>query len=211
MTDTVDVPPLRASDFEIAASGRRARIATLCKPRFPVWGERDVAVQAGKVVLPDGITRMSVINRHGAGTPARIACLENWGHWRGAFASTVSHDSHNLTVFGSDPTDMALAANTVRGMRGGLAVVQDGRVLASLALPVAGLVSEESLEAIAQDFRAVREAVDTLVDWEPPYLVFKALFGASLVCNVGPRLSDVGLVDVFEGSILESCVLDEVG
>jgi adenine deaminase len=45
------------------------------------------------------------------------------------------------------------------------------------------------------------------VDWQPPYLVFKALFGASLVCNAGPRLSDVGLVDVFENVVLESCVI----
>ena len=53
----------------------------------------------------------------------------------------------------------------------------------------------------------MRTALDGLVDWQPPYLVFKALFGASLVCNAGPRLSDVGLVDVFEDKILKSCVL----
>ena len=105
--------------------------------------------------------------------------------------------------------DMALAANTVRAMHGGLAAVRDGKVLASLALPVAGHVSERDLEAVATEFRAVREAVDTLVDWVQPYLVFKALFGASLVCNAGPRLSDVGLVDVFEGWVLPGCVLDK--
>ena len=135
--------------------------------------------------------------------------MENWGTWKGAFATTVSHDSHNLTVFGRDADDMALAANTLRDMQGGLAVVADGKVMAKLMLPVAGLISEKPLADVAKEFANLRAALDALVDWQPPYLVFKALFGASLVCNAGPRLSDVGLVDVFAGKILESCVLQD--
>ena len=213
---TVPPPRMKASialteftpaDFELRADGAKARIATLSKPRFPVWGERDVDVEDGKLVLPDDMIRMAVANRYGRNSPVRVAFLENWGTWRGAFATTVSHDSHNLTVFGRDPVDMALAANTVRASNGGLCVVADGKVQAHLALPLAGLVSEGSLSETARDFAALRETLDTLVDWEPPYLVFKALFGASLVCNVGPRLSDVGIVDVFEGKTLETPVL----
>lgn len=68
-------------------------------------------------------------------------------------------------------------------------------------------MSEAPLSEIAVRFAALRQALDALVDWEPPYLVFKALFGASLVCNAGPRLSDVGIVDVFKGRVLETPVL----
>ncbi|MEL7462163.1 MAG: adenine deaminase C-terminal domain-containing protein, partial [Pseudomonadota bacterium] len=82
------------------------------------------------------------------------------------------------------------------------------QVVAQIALPVAGLVSEAPLDKVAGAFATLREALDDLVDWQPPYLVFKALFGASLVCNAGPRLSDVGLVDVFEGRILTSPILE---
>jgi adenine deaminase len=104
---------------------------------------------------------------------------------------------------------MTLAANTLLDMQGGLAVVADAKVFAKLMLPVAGLVSEKPLADLAKEFADLRATLDALVDWEPPYLVFKALFGASLVCNSGPRLSDVGFVDVFEDKILESCVLSE--
>lgn len=206
---SVAVPELRPKDFEVPATGDEVRIATLSKPRFPVWGERLVSVKNGYLELPDDMIRMAIVNRYGRNTDARVAFLENWGTWRGAFATTVSHDSHNLTVFGRDPTDMAVAANTVRASNGGLSVVAKGEVRAHLPLPLAGLVSEAPLNDTAETFASLRQALDDLVDWEPPYLVFKALFGASLVCNAGPRLSDVGLVDVFEKRILESPVLTD--
>ncbi len=207
--NTVQTKPFEASSFEVPAKGPVARIATLSKPRFPEWGSREVDTMNGYLLLPDGMIRMAVCNRYGDNTPTRVAFMENWGTWRGAFATTVSHDSHNLTIFGRDPDDMALAANTLRDTQGGLAVVADGKVLAKLMLPIAGLISEKPLAVVAKEFTNLRAALDTLVEWQPPYLVFKALFGASLVCNAGPRLSDVGIVDVFAGKILESCVLQD--
>ena len=210
IADTVKTKAFQASDFNVLAKGKTARIATLSKPRFPEWGRRDVDVKGGTLVLPDDMIRMAVCNRYAHDQPTRVAFLENWGTWRGAFATTVSHDSHNLTIFGRDPKDMALAANTVRDMQGGLAVVADGKVLSRLALPLAGLISENPLKDIARDFADLRSELDSLVDWQPPYLVFKALFGASLVCNAGPRLSDVGLVDVFNSRVLSSCVVSDM-
>lgn len=204
---SVAVTELQPDDFEVAATGTEADIRVLSKPRFPVWGARKVRVAEEKLVLPDDMIRMAVANRYGRNTPVRVAFLENWGTWRGAFATTVSHDSHNLTVFGREPEDMALAANKVRASNGGLCVVTEGRVVQHVALPLAGLVSEAPLSDLAENFTALRKALDTLVDWQPPYLVFKALFGASLVCNPGPRLSDVGIVDVFEERILETPVI----
>ncbi|WP_425040664.1 adenine deaminase [Primorskyibacter sp. S187A] len=207
LTGSMQINAVAPQDFEVAAEGPQAEIATLCKPRFPVWGRRIVGVQDGRLVLPEDMIRMAILNRYAAGAPMRVAFLENWGTWRGAFATTVSHDSHNLTLFGREPQDMALAANTLRESGGGLCVVADGAVQAHLPLPLGGLVSARPLEDVASALSHLRETLDDLVDWEPPYLVFKALFGASLVCNAGPRLSDVGLVDVFEQRILTSPVL----
>ena len=205
---TVQCVEFTPDDFELAATAPEVQIATLSKPRFPEWGSRRVGVTDGRLDLPGDMIRMAVTNRYGAGTPVRVAFLENWGTWRGAFATTVSHDSHNLTVFGRDAGDMALAANSVRASGGGLCVVSDGKVRAELALPLAGLVSEAPLDEVAAAFATLRGALDDLVDWQSPYLVLKALFGASLVCNAGPRLSDVGLVDVFEGRVLETPVME---
>jgi adenine deaminase len=208
LKNTVKLAELSPDDFEVFANTPKARIATLSKPRFPEWGERVVRAENGKLVLPDDMIRIAIVNRYGPGAPVRVAFMENWGAWRGAFATTVSHDSHNLTVFGNDPTDMAVAANAVRAAGGGLCVAAKGEVVASLSLPLAGLVSEAPLSKVAADFEEVRRSLDTLVDWEPPYLVFKALFGASLVCNAGPRLSDVGLVDPFAEKKLESLIIE---
>lgn len=209
MLKTLNISQQDASAFEIAAKGPRARIATLSRPRFPVWSERVVDVAGRHLVLPEDMTRMAVINRYSQNAPTRVAFLENWGHWDGAFATSVSHDSHNLTVFGREPRDMACAANAIREVQGGLAVVRSGEVVARLALPIAGLVSDRPLQEVADAFSTLRSQLEPLVAWEPPYLVFKALFGASLVCNAGPRLSDMGLVDVFERRILTTCVLED--
>jgi len=209
LRDTLDLAPIVPTDFELRARGPFARIATLSKPRFPEWGERRVEVRNGMLALPDGMIRMAVANRFGRRTPVRVAFLENWGEWRGAFATSVSHDSHNLTVFGRDPADMAAAAESVRQMRGGLAVAENGQTVAALALPIGGLISPAPLADVASGFAVVRAAMDRVVDWCPPYLVFKACFGASLVCNPGPRLSDHGIVDPFVEAVWESCVLQD--
>ena len=204
MFDTMNVEPVSATDFEVAATGSRVSVATIEKPRFTQWGKREMDVVDGFAVCPPDVIRMAIVNRFGAGQSPRIGYLGEWGTWRGAFATTVSHDSHNLTVFGSNAEDMALAANAVIENGGGLAVASQAKVLAELPLPIAGLVSSQPADLLARQFRQIRNAMDEIVDWQPPYLVFKACFGASLVCNAGPHLSDVGIVDTQRGIILET-------
>lgn len=206
--DTVKTKTLQATDFEIRATGKTARVATIKRPRFTQWGERQVAVEGGVVQCPDDMAMMAVINRYGRQTAPRLALLEEWGVWRGVFATTVSHDSHNLTLFGKGTENMALAANTVRAMNGGLVVVKDGKVLASLPLPFCGLMRDDNLHNISNEFDQFIEAMNHVIEWQPPYLIFKACFGASLVCNAGPHLSDQGVVDTFSGTMLQTVVLD---
>lgn len=91
--------------------------------------------------------------------------------------------------------DIALSANTVAAMQGGMTVVSNGKVLATLSLPITGLISEASTTELAAELSGIKEAMDQVVTWQQPYLVFKACLGASLVCNAGPHLSDLGIVD----------------
>jgi adenine deaminase len=134
--------------------------------------------------------------------------LRDWGEWRGAFCTTVSHDSHNLTVFGSNIRDMMLAANAVIAAGGGMAVASNGLIDAILPLPLSGLMTEAPLPDTAHAFRALRAAMEKIVDWKPPYLVFKACFGATLACNTGPHQTDRGIADVVAGRLLGSPVID---
>ncbi len=201
--------PLRAADdFRVACEGARVRLATIDRPRFTQWGEAEAEVKDGFVVPPEGATMISVTHRHGKAEPiTRTGFLTGWGRWNGAFATTVSHDSHNLTAFGGNAEDMALAANAVIATGGGMAVASQGKVTALLPLALSGLVSDAPLEDVAQAFEELRAAVGKVVEWQPPYLVFKACFGATLACNIGPHQTDMGIADVLTGRVMESPVL----
>ena len=208
LAHSMKIAPLTADEFRVASSEETVRIATIDQPRFTRWGEEQADVRDGFVVPPEGTTLIAVAHRHGrSDSQPRIGFLRGWGEWRGAFANTVSHDSHNLTVFGSDPADMALAANAVIAAGGGMAVASNGMIKAILPLPLSGLVSDAPLNDVARDFAGIRAAMDEIVEWQPPYLVFKACFGATLACNAGPHQTDRGIADVETGTLMESPIL----
>ncbi|MBY4610422.1 adenine deaminase [Rhizobium sp. 9T] len=209
LENSVKLPPLVENDFLIPSEGARVRVATIDRPRFTQWGEAETEVRDGFVVPPAGSAMIAVAHRHGKtdGVP-RIGFLTGWGEWRGAFCTTVSHDSHNLTVFGGNARDMALAANAVISAGGGMAVARGGKVEAILPLPLSGLVTGASLKDTASAFADIRKAMDKIVDWKPPYRVFKACFGATLACNAGPHQTDRGIADVVTGRVMESPVLE---
>ena len=210
-TDTVRVPLLTTDDFRLRAGGRNAgtvRLRTVNKPRFTQWGEAVGVVREGLVELPDDAIMMAVIHRHGL-APAMpvLGVLQGWSTWRGALATTVAHDSHNLVVFGREPADLAAAANAVIGAGGGMAVAADGAVTALLPLPVCGVLSDAPAVEIAADLRRLRAAADAIVDWQPPLLTFKAVVGASLACNPGPHVTDLGITDGSSGEVFESALV----
>ncbi|CAH0342064.1 adenine deaminase C-terminal domain-containing protein [Rhizobium sp. CECT 9324] len=211
LANTMKLEPLTADDFRIPSMAKKVRVATIDRPRFTQWSERETVVRDGFVVPPDDATLIAVAHRHGlADSPPRVGFLTGWGQWRGAFATTVSHDSHNLTVFGSNPEDMAIAANALIAAGGGMIVVSKGWIDALVPLPLAGLVSDAPLNDVAREFSALRTAMDRIVTWQPPYLVFKACFGATLACNIGPHQTDRGIADVLTSTLLESPVLEEL-
>ena len=209
--DTMQVPCLAASDFILRAPGVNAgqvRLRTVARPRFTEWREVVADVKDGAVVLPDDSLMMAVIHRHGHAPPTPVlGILQEWSIWRGAIATTVAHDSHNLVVFGRDPADLAAAANAVIAAGGGMAVASKGSATAVLRLPVCGLLSDASAKDVAAEFRELRAAADAIVDWQPPLLTFKAIVGASLACNPGPHVTDVGITDGSTGAIFAGALV----
>ena len=198
-SDTMKLGRLAADDFRVRVPGittGRAVVRTIKGARFNSWSEIEVDVRDGFAAVPDGASVMTVAHRHGRSDLApQTAIIEGWDRWGGAYASTYCHDSHNLVVYGHDPTEMALAANTVIEMGGGIAVVKAGGVTARIAYPVAGLLSDKTPDEVAREHRRVVEAAGEICTWQPPYRTFKALEGQSLACNPGPHLTDQGLTD----------------
>jgi adenine deaminase len=196
---TMKLAPLSTDDFRVRVpqlANGRAVVRTIKGARFTEWGEVAVDVRDGFAELPAHLSLMTVVHRHGRSERGpQTAFIDGWGRWRGAYATSYAHDSHNLVVYGGDPDDMRVAANAVIAMGGGAAVVEGGRVTASLAYPVAGLLSTGTPEEVAVGHRAIVEAAGRVVEWQGPYRTFKALSGQCLACNAGPHLTDVGLTD----------------
>ncbi|MFK3912235.1 adenine deaminase [Enterobacter cancerogenus] len=197
--DTVQLPASGVDDFQMRIANAHhgvARLRHISGARFTRWGETEVQVRNGQVQIPSGFSLIWVQHRHArhAAKP-QMALLEGWGELRGAIATSYSHDSHNLVVLGRDPEEMALAARALIQSGGGMALAQHGQVIAHVAMPIAGMLSELPADELARQFKVLRDRSSLIADWEPPYRVFKAIEGTCLACNAGPHLTDLGLTD----------------
>ncbi|MDH2325633.1 adenine deaminase [Cereibacter sp. SYSU M97828] len=150
--------------------------------------------------LDRDLIRIAVIERHGRNGNRATGFVQGFGLKRGAIASTVCHDHHNIAVVGADYHDMALAANRLSEIEGGFVVVEGGRVLAELPLPVAGLMSLDPFETVRDTLIDLRAAAKSLgVTLEEPFLQL-----AFLALPVIPHLkiTDHGMVDVDRFEVL---------
>jgi adenine deaminase len=156
----------------------------------------DIAPEDGdkKPDLARDLVKIAVIERHGVNKNCATGFVQGFGLQRGAIASTVCHDHHNIVVVGVDYDDMALAANRLGQIEGGFVVVQGGQILAELALPVAGLMSLKSFEEVRADLVALRAAARGLgVVLEEPFLQLSFL---ALPVIPHLKITDFGMVDV---------------
>ena len=135
---------------------------------------------------------VTVVERHGRSGAVAHGLLKDFGLRGGAVASSVGHDAHNVVLAGKNARDMARALAEIKRMRGGVCVVHGGRVVARVALPVAGLMSDKRATAVAAETtrlkRAWRAAGCTL-----PYMGFN-LIPLSVIPEI--RITDKGLVTV---------------
>jgi adenine deaminase len=195
--DSVKLKPVTAATFRVPA--------TAASP--PVIGIRpgqiltdrlalDVPVRDGVLVADLGrdILKVTVLGRHNDHGNVGRGFVKGFGIKRGAIASSIGHDSHNVCVIGCNDRDMAVAVNRLIELHGGFAAAADGHVVAELALPIAGLMSDQPFETVEAGLRGLREAVRGLgTGLHEPFLQM-----AFLALPVIPHLkiTDKGLVDV---------------
>jgi len=170
----------------------------------PVIGVHDGSIITDYLRMdPDkeeDVLPMAVLERHGKNGNIGHAFVHGFGMKRGALASSVGHDSHNLCVVGTNTTDMAVAVNALRQSQGGLCVAIDGNVAGLLPLPVAGLMSNLPHGVVEKQIRAVRAAAKlTGTSLHEPFMML-----AFLPLPVIPflKLTDRGLVDVQKFQII---------
>ena len=155
-----------------------------------------VARRDGALVadVASDVLKVAVLGRHNTEGRVGRGFVKGFGITRGAIASSIGHDSHNVCVIGCNDADMAVAVNRLIELRGGFAAAVDGKVVAELALPIAGLMSDRPFEEVEQGLRRLREAVRGLgTTLHEPFLQM-----AFLPLPVIPhlRITDKGLVDV---------------
>ena len=194
---TVRVKPVGASDFAIPWEGGAARTIGLVEDQVVTESlVREPLVVDGHAVSDPtrDLVKLAVIERHLATGRVGIGFLSGSSLRRGALASTVAHDAHNLVVVGATDDDMAFAVQRLAELGGGIVVVDDGRVVAECPLPVAGLLSDQPLEVVVAQSRACNEAAADL-GWSgaTPFLTL-AFLALSVIPSL--KLTDRGLVDV---------------
>jgi len=140
------------------------------------------------------LLKLAVVERHHGTGNLGLGLVQGFGLPRGALASSVAHDSHNIVVVGADEMDMLLAVRHLANLGGGMTVVAGGKVLADLALPIAGLMSPWPLERVAAAYGALKEAYRALGGILPD--PFMALSFLALPVIPALKLTDLGLVDV---------------
>jgi adenine deaminase len=139
------------------------------------------------------VLKAFVFERHHDTGSFGCGFVRGFGIRRGALASTVAHDAHNLLVLGSDDADMALAANTLIASGGGMVAVQDGAVLGHVALPIAGLMDELSAFEMAEKVAVLENAWKAMgCTMTAPFMTMALI---PLACLPELRLTNRGLVD----------------
>ena len=194
---TMRVKNLDESALRIPAGPGRLRVIGVQPGQIVTQDLRmEPRIEDGLAVAdPDrDLAKLAVFERHRATGNVGLGFVTGLGLGRGAMACSVAHDSHNLIVAGADDADMLTAAREVRDMGGGLAVADRGRILARLALPVAGLMSDSPAQDVAAGEAEVNRALAELgLDLASP---FAALSFLALPVIPALKLTDKGLVDV---------------
>lgn len=195
--DSMKAAVVRADDFRIPVTGATAPVIGVIPGKIITEHLRmTLPVKDGAmgVDLDQDAVKVAVVARHGINDNIGRGFVHGFGMKRGAIASSIGHDSHNICVVGVDETDMAIAVNRLVAIRGGFVVVEGGTVRAELPLPIAGLMSDRPFEELIQPLQDLRAAAKALgVVLQEPFLQV-----AFLPLPVIPHLkiSDRGMVDV---------------
>ncbi len=192
------VKELSAADFRVDAHGKHScRVIGLVKGELLTEERiREIDFDSGNGIDTErDILKIAVIERHRNTGHIGLGFIEGTGVRCGALASSVSHDSHNLIVIGADEDDMAFAANHIRSLGGGMAVVRDGGVVEEMPLPYAGLMTGRAAAQAAAENERVRAGAHALgvpADRE----LFMTMSFISLPVIPHLKLTTMGLVDV---------------
>jgi adenine deaminase len=183
-------------DFSVPAEGKKINVIGVVPDQVVTEHfVEDAKIESGKAVsdISRDILKICVIERYTGKARTGIGFVRGFGLQKGAFASSVAHDSHNILVCGTNDEDMKKAAGEIIDLKGGFAVSADGKILASLPLKIAGLMSEKSLEETAENLEEVLDAVRSIGALQKDPFITLGFLSLPVIPKL--KLTDFGLFD----------------
>jgi adenine deaminase len=204
LRDTVRVKPPTAKSLKIAAAGETHPVIEIVPGQIVTRKAMEKMKVVDGAVMPDAerdILKLVVVERHKASGNIGVGLVKGFGLKKGALASSVSHDSHNIIAVGTDDLNILKAIEEINRLQGGLVVCADLEILASLPLPIAGLLSPEPLDAVVSQHENVEKAAASLGNLPPAPFSILSFLALPVIPEL--RLTDLGLVDVVEFKLLK--------
>lgn len=199
LTDTVRVKRLNLQSLKLSATDDTHPVIEIVPGQIVTKKRMErVNVEEGAIMSNPkmDILKLVVVERHRASGNVGLGLVKGFGLKRGALASSVAHDSHNIIAVGVDDFDILKATQEIDKLQGGLVVCANREILASLPLPVAGLLSLESLEEVVSQFQKLEETATSLGNLPPAPFSILSFLALPVIPEL--RLTDLGLVDVAE-------------
>lgn len=194
---SVNIHYLEPHDFEVKARGDRMNVIGMIPDQIITERLIEEPKVVDGLVVPDvdrDITKVAIIERHNASEPHSVGFVKGMGIKEGAMVSSIAHDSHNIVAVATNDRDLIQAAVQIVRMQGGIAVAKGGKVIESLPLPIAGLMSDQPIEHVSEKLKDLKSAAHKLgTPLDEPFMAMAFL---SLPVIPKLKITDLGLVDV---------------
>jgi len=197
--NSMKAKPVSKQEFEMKPlHGKNQMPVIKVKPGLIITFRHEATLAVTKQgVQPDidqDVIKVAVVERHGINGNIGHGFVNGFGLKSGAIASSVGHDSHNITVIGANDEDMAIAVNRLIELKGGFCVVNNGKVTSELALPIAGLMSPLAFEEISKTLEHLRDAAHDIGCTLPEPFLQVAFLALPVIPHL--KMTDMGLFDV---------------
>lgn len=197
LTNTVNIKPFNIEALRLLASAETELVIEIVPGQIITRKRMEKVKVVDGAIVPDtgrDILKLVVVERHKATGNIGLGLVMGFGLKKGALASSIAHDSHNIVAVGTNDEDIFTAIKEIERLQGGLVVAAQGKVLASLALPIAGLLSDKPLEVVVSKLEKLERLAKDLGTTLPS--PFSTLSFLALPVIPELRLTDLGLVDV---------------
>jgi adenine deaminase len=204
LRDTVRIKPPMRKSLKIAAVDETYPVIEIVPGQIVTKKAIEKMKVVDGAVMPDverAILKLVVVERHKASGNIGVGLVKGFGLKKGALASSVAHDSHNIIAVGTNDFDILKAIEEINRLQGGLVVCANLEILASLPLPIAGLLSPEPLEVVVSQHEKVEKAASSLGNLPPAPFALLSFLALPVIPEL--RLTDLGLVDVAEFKLLK--------